>query len=83
VPAGAGERLRGDIEQITEVVAPVPAGAPVGMIRVTLDGVNLTEAIVTMPAVESGGAFRRLWDSVVIFFRSLFGGERPIDGSEL
>jgi len=83
VPSGAGERLGGDVEQITEVVAPVPAGAPVGMIRVTLDGVSLTEAPVTMPLVESGGAFRRLWDSVVIFFRSLFGGERPADGNEL
>ncbi|MCK4514251.1 MAG: D-alanyl-D-alanine carboxypeptidase, partial [Spirochaetaceae bacterium] len=83
VPVGAGERLRGEVEQITEVVAPVPAGAPIGMIRVTLDGVTLTEAPVTMPAVEPGGAFRRLWDSVVIFFESLFGNDKPIDGSEL
>ncbi len=83
VPVGAGERLRGEAEQTTEVIAPVPTGAPIGMIRVMLDGVVLTEASVTMPAVESGGVFRRLWDSVVIFFTSLFGGERPMDGSQL
>lgn len=83
VPVGAGERLRGEAEQTIEVIAPVPAGAPVGMIRVMLDGVMLTEAPVTMPAVESGGVFRRLWDSVLIFFTSLFGGDRPADGSDL
>ena len=83
VPVGAGEKLRGEAEQIIEVIAPVPAGAPVGMIRVTLDGVTLTEAPVTMPAVESGGLFRRFWDGVVIFFTTLFGNDRPIDGSEL
>lgn len=83
VPAGAGERLRGDAEQITEVIAPVPAGSVVGMIRVSLDGISLSQATVTMPEVKSGGVFRRLWDSIVIFFASLFGGERPVAGSEL
>ncbi|MEE8442075.1 MAG: D-alanyl-D-alanine carboxypeptidase family protein, partial [Spirochaetia bacterium] len=47
VPAGAGERLRGKVEQISEVVAPVPAGAAVGMIRVSLDGLTLAEGQVT------------------------------------
>jgi len=83
VPAGAGGRLRGDAEQITEVVAPVSAGASIGVIRVRIGDVVLNEASATMPAVEAGGVFRRMWDTIVIFFRTLFGGERPMDGSEL
>jgi len=83
IPSGAADRLRGDVEQRTEVIAPVPEGAVVGTLRVTLDGVSVGEAPIFLPEVERGGFLRRIWDGIALFFRSLFGGERPVEGSEL
>ena len=58
-----------------DVVAPVAAGAPLGRIElVGADGkVVAQQPLVALEAVEEGGFFRRVWDSVRLFFRGLFG----------
>ncbi|MFN3749740.1 MAG: D-alanyl-D-alanine carboxypeptidase family protein [Thiobacillus sp.] len=58
-----------------ELIAPVKAGAPLG--RLELVGaagqVVLQAPLVALEAVEEGGFFRRVWDSIRLFFRGLFG----------
>lgn len=58
-----------------DVVAPVAAGAPLGQVElVSADGKAVMQApLVALEAVEEGGFFRRVWDSIRLFFRGLFG----------
>ena len=57
------------------VVAPIAAGTAVGRVElVNADGKVVMQApLVALQAVEEGGFFRRSWDSVVLFFKRLFG----------
>ncbi len=58
-----------------DVVAPVAAGAPLGRVElVSADGKVVMQApLVALDAVEEGGFFRRVWDSIRLFFKGLFG----------
>jgi D-alanyl-D-alanine carboxypeptidase (penicillin-binding protein 5/6) len=58
-----------------DVVAPVTAGAPLGRVElVSFEGKVVMQApLVALEAVEEGGFFRRVWDSIRLFFRGLFG----------
>ena len=58
-----------------DVVAPVAAGAPLGRVElVGADGKVVMQApLVALETVEEGGFFRRVWDSIRLFFRGLFG----------
>ena len=58
-----------------DVIAPVAAGAPLGRVElVGADGKLVMQApLVALEAVEEGGFFRRVWDSIRLFFRGLFG----------
>jgi D-alanyl-D-alanine carboxypeptidase (penicillin-binding protein 5/6) len=58
-----------------DLVAPVAAGAPLGRVElVGADGKVVMQApLVALEAVEEGGFFRRIWDSIRLFFRGLFG----------
>jgi serine-type D-Ala-D-Ala carboxypeptidase (penicillin-binding protein 5/6) len=57
-----------------ELVAPIAVGDPVGTVTVSLDDKPvLQEPVVALAAVESGGFFARLWDSILMLIASLFG----------
>lgn len=58
-----------------DLVAPVAAGAALGRIElVSGDGKIVAQTpLVALEAVEEGGFFRRVWDSIRLFFRGLFG----------
>jgi len=55
-------------------VAPIAAGAPLGQVElVSADGKVVMQApLVALEAVEEGGFFRRVWDSIRLFFKGLF-----------
>src|SRR5690606_21183662 len=51
------------------IVAPVAPGDVLGVVRVSLDGRELVRAPLTpVEAVEQGGLFRRMVDSVLMLF---------------
>jgi len=58
-----------------DVVAPVVAGLPLGNVElVDADGKVVMKApLVALEAVEEGGFFRRVWDSIRLFFKGLIG----------
>jgi D-alanyl-D-alanine carboxypeptidase (penicillin-binding protein 5/6) len=58
-----------------DLIAPVAAGAPLGQVElVSGDGKVVAQApLVALEAVEEGGFLRRVWDSIRLFFRGLFG----------
>ena len=57
------------------VIAPVAAGAPLGRVElVSTDGNVVMQApLVALEAVDEGGFFRRVWDSIRLFFKGIFG----------
>ena len=58
-----------------DLIAPVAAGATLGQVELLGgDGKVVMQApLVALEAVEQGGFFRRIWDSIRLFFRGLLG----------
>lgn len=56
------------------LMAPLKQGDVIGKIEIRQGEKVLQQAdVVALEAVEQGGFFRRSWDSVVLFFKGLFG----------
>jgi D-alanyl-D-alanine carboxypeptidase (penicillin-binding protein 5/6) len=56
-----------------QLMAPIQQGQVIGKVEVKLgDKVVRTSDLVALNAVEEGGIFRRLWDSIRLFFYGLF-----------
>jgi D-alanyl-D-alanine carboxypeptidase (penicillin-binding protein 5/6) len=56
---------------IAPLVAPLPAGTEAGKLRLyDKNGLLREISLVTADEAERGGFWRRLWDSIVLFFRS-------------
>jgi D-alanyl-D-alanine carboxypeptidase (penicillin-binding protein 5/6) len=76
LPKGTGSEYQTRVTLATaDLVAPVAAGAPLGRVElVSADGKVVMQApLVALETVEKGGFFRRMWDSIHLFFRGLFG----------
>ena len=76
LPKGAGSEYQTRVVlEAADLVAPVAAGAPLGRVElVGADGKAVMQApLVALEAVEEGGFFRRVWDSIRLFFKGLFG----------
>ncbi len=57
-----------------ELVAPITVGAAVGTVTVSLDDKTVLQTpLVALAAVEQGGFFARLWDSILMLIAGLFG----------
>ncbi|MFC0709648.1 D-alanyl-D-alanine carboxypeptidase family protein [Azorhizophilus paspali] len=71
---------RNQLKQVTttsafepQLIAPIQQGAVVGKVEVRLgEQVLRSVDLIALEAVEEGGLFRRLWDSIRLFFYSLF-----------
>lgn len=73
VPRGKAEQMTAEAVLQGTVVAPVQAGQKLGVVEVRLDGELLhTADLVALNAVEQGGFFKRIWDSLRLFFFNLF-----------
>jgi D-alanyl-D-alanine carboxypeptidase (penicillin-binding protein 5/6) len=64
VAKGQSAQLKADYP-VQPLIAPIKAGQTVGKLVVSLDGKPLLERpVVALQAVEEGGFFSRLWDSI-------------------
>jgi serine-type D-Ala-D-Ala carboxypeptidase (penicillin-binding protein 5/6) len=75
IPRGRASELKAEaIVTVSGLKAPVEPGQVLGTVAVKLgDEVLLEEPLTALDAVERGGFFRRVWDSLVLFFLGLFG----------
>jgi serine-type D-Ala-D-Ala carboxypeptidase (penicillin-binding protein 5/6) len=72
VQRGTYERLEPTMDVPRTLVAPIAQGQEIGTVRVTLDGELVAERpLVALQAVEPGGFFRRLWDSLRLWWQSV------------
>ena len=72
VPRGTGKNLTASLVIDPKLEAPIARGQTVGTVKVMLDDDVVREVPLTaMQGVESGCFFKRLWDSIVLFFTGL------------
>jgi D-alanyl-D-alanine carboxypeptidase (penicillin-binding protein 5/6) len=70
VPRRNNTDLKVDITVDKQIIAPVKAGDKLGMVTVKLgEEVLTTKDLIAIKAVEKGGIFRRLYDSLLMLFR--------------
>lgn len=73
LPRGSREQLAPTLDVPKVIRAPVEAGAKVGTLVVRMgDKVVAERPLVALQAVEEGGFFKRLWDTIKLFFVQLF-----------
>jgi D-alanyl-D-alanine carboxypeptidase (penicillin-binding protein 5/6) len=71
---GKHDKLVTSVAINEELLAPIAVGDPVGTVTVSLDDTAVLQTpVVALAAVESGGFFARLWDSILMLIASLFG----------
>lgn len=74
IPRGGRDSLDAMMEIDQVIEAPVARGDSYGQVVVKLDGeLLLQQPLVALESVEQAGFFARLWDSIVLFFKGLFG----------
>jgi D-alanyl-D-alanine carboxypeptidase (penicillin-binding protein 5/6) len=70
VSASRGVDLNWEIELVAPLIAPLSAGTEAGKLRLyDRNGLLREIPLVTAEDAERGGFWRRLWDSIVLFFR--------------
>ena len=74
VPADRVEDLSGEIDIVPELTAPVRMGQELGEIRYSLGGRVLERvALRAGHEVDRGSILRRIWDTLSLLWRDLFG----------
>ena len=72
IPRGQAKRLTAKLNVNKVIKAPVSEGQTMGVLQISLDDEILAERpLVALESVEQGGFFKRLWDSIVLFFMGL------------
>jgi D-alanyl-D-alanine carboxypeptidase (penicillin-binding protein 5/6) len=73
LPRGQIKQLQASMTLNPQLVAPIARGDVIGKVEVKLqDKVVHSADLIALDAVEEGGIFRRLWDSIRLFFYGLF-----------
>jgi len=70
VARGQAERVKGEIERVQPLVAPLEKGQRIGTLRVKLDDRVIAEQpLVALDAVAQAGWVRRGWDTMRLWFK--------------
>jgi len=69
VPRGQADKVKGEVERLRPLVAPIGEGERIGTLRVKLDDQVIAERpLVALQAVGQAGWFGRSWDSIRMMF---------------
>jgi len=73
LPRGQLKKLAANMTLNPQLVAPIKQGDVIGKVEVKLeDKVVHSADLIALEPVEEGGFFRRVWDSIRLFFFGLF-----------
>lgn len=73
LPKGQIKKLQASMTVNPQLIAPINKGDVIGKVEVKLeDKVVHSADLIALETVEEGGFFRRLWDSIRLFFFGLF-----------
>ena len=71
-PRGQYDRMKATMDIQKTLVAPIAKGQALGTVKVVLDGKLIAQApLVALDDVQQGGFFKRLWDSLLMWWHSL------------
>jgi len=71
-PRGQYERMKATMDIQKTLVAPIAKGQALGTVKVALDGKVIAQApLVALDVVPQGGFFKRLWDSLLMWWHAL------------
>jgi D-alanyl-D-alanine carboxypeptidase (penicillin-binding protein 5/6) len=74
IPKGKQKDLQAVMDIDTVIQAPIVKGREYGELVISLDDKELLrEPLVARDTIEQGGLFKRLWHSLVLFFKQLIG----------
>ena len=72
LPKDAAAKVQSTVESQQPLVAPLERGQRIGTLKLSLDGKPLGEyPVVALQDVPVAGFFGRLWDAIVMWFKSL------------
>jgi len=72
IPKGQASAINKQMQLAEKLIAPIEKGQKIGTLQLELDGKPLKSVdVIALQAVEQGGFLRRMWDSIVLFFRGL------------
>jgi D-alanyl-D-alanine carboxypeptidase (penicillin-binding protein 5/6) len=70
VPKGQGDKIRGEIERVQPLIAPIAKGQRIGTLRVQLGEQALAEhPLLALEAIEEAGWFGKAWDTIRLLFK--------------
>jgi D-alanyl-D-alanine carboxypeptidase (penicillin-binding protein 5/6) len=73
LPRDDNQNLETVVSVNDKVIAPIAQGQALGTVQIISgDKVLVERPIVALQAVEEGGWFKRMWDSILLFFYNLF-----------
>lgn len=73
IPRGSKNALKSVMDIDSVIEAPIKAGQELGNVRVTLNDEEIVNRpVIALEPVEEGGFFKRIWDSIKLFFVQLF-----------
>ncbi len=73
LPKGQVKQLQASMVLEPQLIAPIQQGQSIGKVEVKLgEQVVHSADLIALEPVEEGGFFRRLWDSIRLFFYGLF-----------
>lgn len=66
--------LQAQVTTVKQLIAPITAGQVVGKVEIKTasNQVITTVDLVALQSVDQAGFFKRMWDSIVLFFKGLF-----------
>jgi D-alanyl-D-alanine carboxypeptidase (penicillin-binding protein 5/6) len=83
IPRGRYDDLEARVQMQPQLTAPLETGEVVGQIAVTLDGEPIAERdLQTLAPVEEAGFFGSTWDSLKLWFDSMFEDEETEPAAE-
>ena len=76
IPRGSRDDMEAVVTVVDEVHAPFDQGEALGELKVTLsDGKEILVPLVALNGVQEAGFFAALWDTIMLFFLKLTGGD--------
>jgi D-alanyl-D-alanine carboxypeptidase (penicillin-binding protein 5/6) len=76
IPKGVRDKLQAEIQIKNEIHAPIEKGDELGSLTVSVpDKEDISVPLTALNGVQEAGFFARIWDSILLFFVGISGGD--------
>jgi D-alanyl-D-alanine carboxypeptidase (penicillin-binding protein 5/6) len=76
IPKGIRDELQAEIQIQNEILAPIEKGDELGSLTISVpDKEDISVPLTALNGVQQAGVFARIWDSILLFFVNISGGD--------